>query len=376
LPAPLPPRWTGLGTERSVTTQARVRLLLVFNIGAVLLLIAANVWQRNAHIVPRIQPTYAQMHDPSVLGYCREMQTALSEGAFDRLEAEAHRLTALKDRIPGGIERLVYFYTVLTSPGCYGYDCKADYRPLERRLQDWLNRVPEQPTAWIANARFWDYFAWTAKGCGEYHDAGFDQWQTFYDRVRIARSFLRHAGLRNDPAYYMIALELLRDSGGTRQQIDAMFHEGHEAFPRFLGLDTDYASLLNTGWYGNAGDIGWFAETLLDDPGGEDGQIAYAVVTEEAASYVAYPHLFLETGLTWSKAKPGIDLIQRRYGASNYDWNMYCYMAIVAIDRPAALDAYRHFAPIWNPDVWHDADFYYEQGLPWITGGELHGAPR
>lgn len=351
-----------------MTQQARLRLLLALNICAVLLLIAAGAWHRHTSAVPRIVPALAQVEDPDMAGYCRAIQGELAAGRFDRLEAEAAGLVGLRDRFHGGVEKLVVFYNALANPGCGGFDCRADYEPRLQPLGDWLKRTSSPPpAAWIANAWLWDNYAWSAKRCAGFTAVTFDQWQAFYARVRTARGYLDHAGLRGDPAFFLISLDLLRDSGGTRQQIDAMFKQGHEAFPRFLRLDAEYAGLLDPTWYGKEGDIGWFAETLLGDPGGEDGQIAYAVVAKEGARYVRYPHLFLETGLTWAKTRAGLALIERKYGNGNYDWNLVCYMAMVAIDRPAALDAYRHFAPLWNPSVWPNADYFYDQALPWIT---------
>lgn len=332
-----------------------------------LLLLAAGAWDNSARAVDRIEPEEAQLIDPGLMSYCRDMQAALASGQFDRLEGEAHQLDTLHDRVKGGSEKLVTFYSAVTNPGCDGFDCKADYQPLLPLMQAWLNREARQTTtARIANAWFWENYAWRARDCADFHDITFDAWQIFYDRIRIARSYLDHAGLQGDPGFYLVSLTLLRDFGGSRQEIDAVFRNGHAAFPTFLRLDAEYAALLDPSWYGKEGDLGWLAETLLNDPGGDEGQMAYAVVAEEEAPHIPYPHLFLETGLRWDKTKPGLALIEQKYGATNYDWNLICYMALVAIDRPTALDAYKHFEPIWNPAVWAGEDYFYDQALPWI----------
>jgi hypothetical protein len=353
----------------TVKRQARGRLPFLLGLCA-LLLIAAGAWNGRAQAADRILPEEAQLLDPDMVSYCRGMQAALADGQFDRLEAEGRSLMSLHDRLKGGIEKLVYFYNAISNPGCGGFDCRADYRPHVPLLQAWLNRSPRQPTAWIANAWFWEGYAWRARDCAYFASVTFDAWQTFFDRIRVARSYLDHPGLQSDPAFYLLSLSMLRDSGGTRQQIDAMFHEGHAAFPKFLRLDAQYADLLDPAWYGKDGDLGWFAETLLNDPGGEEGQMAYAAVAEEEALRIPYPHLFLETGLRWDRTKPGLSLIEQKYGAANYDWNVTCYMALVAIDRPVALDAYKHFAPLWNPAVWSNEDYFYDHALPWITQGQ------
>lgn len=344
--------------------HTHLRLLFVLSLCAA---IAAGICSGLAQADDRIVPDASQLVDKDMVAYCRDIQASLAQGAFDRLEAESRALVSLQDRLKGGIEKLVYFYNALANPGCDGFDCRADYRPLLPLFQAWLNRSPKQPTAWVASAWYWEDYAWRARECADFGNITFDQWRTFYDRIRIARAYIHHPGVESDPASYMIVLDILRDSGGTREQIDTMFREGHAAFPKFLRLDAEYARMLDPRWFGKDGDLGWFAETLLNDPGGEEGEMGYAVVAADEARNIPYPHLFLETGLNWDKTKAGLALIEQKYGASNYDWNLFCYMALVAIDRPTALDAYEHFAPLWNPTVWQSEDYFYDQALPWIT---------
>jgi hypothetical protein len=343
-------------------------LLLVLNIGAVLLLIAATAWRHYAHTIHRIVPDPAALESRESVEYCRRMQAALAAGQFDRLESEAR--SAPKDRLPGAAEKISVFYGALANPGCDGFDCKADYLPRIRQLQDWLNRNPRQPSARIAMAFAWWNHAWRARDCAEFHDVTFEHWQAFFDRMRVAHAYLAGIEVTDDPEYWRLSLDFLRDSGAGRPEIDAMFFRGHEAFPRYFTLVEDYANILDPHWYGKEGDLGWLAEAVLNDPGGEDGLMEYALVAQSEALRIDYPHLFLETGLTWQRVKAGLALIEQRYGATNYDWNLRCYMAMVAIDRPAAQDAYRHFAPQWNPVVWRSADYFYDQALPWITWGQ------
>jgi hypothetical protein len=66
--------------------------------------------------------------------------------------------------------------------------------------------------------------------------------------------------------------------------------------------------------------------------------------------------------------KQSFDKRDQLYGLSNFDWNMYCYMAVMALDRPAAHLAYGHFGRNWNPTVWGNPRFFFWQALPWIEG--------
>jgi len=360
-----------------MTKTTRIRLLLLLNILAVILLIGTT-WISRAHrpyfmTVPRVTPDPVALLDPDAVSFCRDVQVDLAAGRYARLDGTAADLRTLKEHVKGGIEKLVAFYVSLASPDCRSAPrCDDDvlYPPRLRAMQDWLNRAPHDITAHVAMAHAWEAYAWAGRHCHKFKDVTFDEWQAFYDRVRISRSYLAGADPAAEPMAYLLRLEHLRDSGASRAEIDALYSASHNASPRFFALIALYATMLDPSWYGKEGDLGWLAESVLNNPGGEDGQIAYAMVANAESGQIPYPHLFLETGLTWPRTKAGLTLIEKRYGNSNRDWNVDCYMALVAIDRPAALEYYRHFGQNWDPAIWNNADYFYGQALPWITYGQ------
>ena len=348
-----------------MTGTSRIRLLLALNVCAVLLLIFATALHQAA---ARLPPDPAVLADQEIVGFCRELQDHLEAGRFDDLEAMARRFASLKDHFKGGLEKLVVFYDELSDPSCgFGRPCDVDYGARIHTLQGWLNRDPGQSTARLVVALTWLRHAWSARQCREPKDVTFDQWQAFFDRVRIANTYVRGLDESAGPEYFIVALSLLRDTGAPRAEIDNLFERGHRLHPKFLSLIGDYAKILDSQMYGRQGELGWLAESVLNDSGGEDGKIAYAVVATSEALQVPYPHLYLETGLSWPRVKEGLALIDKRYGVNNYEWNLYCYMAMIAVDRPAALNAYRHFGPNWDPGVWNNASYFFDQALPWIT---------
>ena len=348
-----------------MTKQVRPRLLLPLSLSVAISAHAISAWCDESKSVP---PNPAALVDREALDYCKVVQGELAAGQFDQLEAEARQLASLQEHFRSGVEKLMTFYDSLANPGCGDYDCNADYRPRLRQLQDWLNRDPALGTPRLAMAQSWWGHAWTARRCAAFKDVTFDDWQAFHDRMRVALSYLHGINGRADPEFYRLKLGFLRDSGGTRGEIDTAFAEGHHAFPKFLELVGQYAQILDPTWYGEEGDIGRLADAMLDDLGGDDGLIAYAVVARAESLNIRYPHLFLETGLKWTRAKAGLALIDARYGTSNLDWNLTCYMAMTAKDRSAAAAAYQHFGSDWNPKVWGNGSYFNDQVLPWLTG--------
>jgi hypothetical protein len=304
-----------------------------------------------------------------MVDFCSVVQAKLRDDRFDDLEQMGRALTSLKDHFVGGEEKLGPFYRYLATDGCTSWSCAA--RPVQpdniRKIQVWLDRKPDSTIAKTAMATNWYHYAWVGRSCANFLDVTFDQWQQFFDRLRAARSYLSGFDLRESPAAYVIMLDILRQTGGTREKIDALYDEGRSAFPAMIMLTSAYTRALDTGWFGRDGDLEWLAESQLRDPGGDAGQIAYGVVAEQATEFVPYPDFFTRTGLSWNKIKESFSTRKRLYGLSVHDWNVYCYIALMASDREACREAYANFAPNWDSTVWRDQTLYFQRMLPWIN---------
>lgn len=301
---------------------------------------------------------------------CRDVQVLFDAEKFDELDRMGRQFATLKDRFEGGGEKLSLFYESMGLDGCGTTFCEA--RPVQpqniRKLQNWLNRDPKNSVAKTAMALNWYYFAWVGRGCAAWADITFDQWQLYFDRLRIARSYLDGVDPHTSPQYYAILMDILCESGGPRERLDALYEQGHTAFPNFYGLTMRYARVLDRNWYGRGGDLAWLAETLLDDPGGDSGKASYSFVAELSSGLVGTEGFFPETGLSWDNIKQGFAVRQQLYGLTNHDWNAYCYMAYAAGDRDACREAYAHFGENVDATVWQDRSFYPERVLPWIKG--------
>jgi hypothetical protein len=254
--------------------------------------------------------------------------------------------------------------------GCASSFCQA--QPIQpqniRKIQDWLNRMPKSAVAKTAMSTNWYYYAWVARGCGDYPDVSFEHWQQFFDRIRIANSYLSGHDQQENPAAYINMLDFLRQTGGPREKIDALYEEAHSAFPTLFMLNVIYARALDTGWFGRKGDLEWLAESQLRDPGGDIGLVTYSFIAEQAVEADRDSNYFATTGLSWEKIKESFATRKRLYGLSVHDWNAYGYIAFMASDREAAREAYANFAPNWDSTIWRDQKLYFQRMLPWING--------
>jgi hypothetical protein len=303
-----------------------------------------------------------------VVDFCTVVQAKLHDERFDDLEQMGRDLTSLKDRFVGGEEKLGPFYGYLALDGCTTSICEG--RPVQpdniRKIQDWLDRKPGSTIAKTAMATNWYWYAWVARTCADFADVTFEGWQQFFERIRIARSYLAF-DLHESPAAYVIMSDILRQTGGTRAKIDALYDEGQSAFPAMIMLTSAYARAIDPGWFGRKGDLEWLAESRLRDPGGDIGLIAYGVIAEQTLETGGSRDFFNRTGLSWDKIKESFAARKRLYGLSVHDWNVYGYMAFMASDREAAREAYAGFTPNWDSSVWQDQRVYFQRMLPWVN---------
>ncbi|WP_141245412.1 hypothetical protein [Mesorhizobium sp. WSM4313] len=86
-----------------------------------------------------------------------------------------------------------------------------------------------------------------------------------------------------------------------------------------------------------------YADSLLREPGGDLGQVAYLLVAVQQFNAYAFVELFKKSGLNWPDVKAGFELRERVYGFSNEDWNIYLYLACAADDHATAKEVVQHF---------------------------------
>jgi hypothetical protein len=315
-------------------------------------------------------PDRRAVYGADQVDYCQEVQAVLQAEKFDELDRMGQELATLKDRFVGGREKIGGFYDFTGMDGCTSSFCEA--RPVQpeniRKLQNWLNRAPRNPVARTAMALNWYHYAWMGRGCADWADVSFDQWQVFFDRLRIARSYLDGVDPHMSPQYYVILMNILCESGGPRERIDALYEEGHTAFPKLYALTAAYARALDRSWFGRQGDVSWLANTLLTDPGGDSGKVSYSFVAEQIAPIVGPQRFFADTGMSWDKIKQAFTARRQLYGLSIHDWNVYCFIAAAAGDREACREAYANYGENWDPTLWRDQSYYLGRILPWIKG--------
>ena len=300
--------------------------------------------------------------------YCRMVLNALTREDFGILEATAARGRSLENRFPGSKTELQVFYQSFVKDSCGQRYVGLTEEVGKARIalaQRWREEMPDSLTAKVASARLWQQYAWVGRGGGFANEVSPAEWETFSDRLKQSADLMRTVDPDRDPEAYLLLLNLSRDFSLPLPQIDAIFQRAHQRFPTYLAYYADYASLLLPEWFGQPGDLADYMKSLLGDPGGDLGAIAYARAAERLAWDMGSSTIYRDAGMTWDDVRHGFALRESRDGLDKSGWITLCYYAVMAGDRDAARAAYSHVSEIDEWPVGGTQQFFLEV-LPWI----------
>jgi hypothetical protein len=304
--------------------------------------------------------------------FCQVVRQDLLDGEFTQLEATHKAAQSLEARFEGGQTELEVFYDGLADSDCAGgYSCKDDpsFDNRRHRLEEWLSRKSDPATANLALARLWWDGAWEGRGCGFANTVSSQQWAVFGDRLKIAAGYAHKIDAQSDAESGHLLLTLARDFNLPQDQIAAVFRHARERFPAYFLTYQEYGTMTLEKWSGRRELTPSFVQSLAFNPGGDAGAVAYAMVAQRLFYEFKADRIYtVDTGLDWPKVKQAFATREKLYGLNARDWNMLCYLAYVAQDRPAAREAFKH-ADDGAMQTWPwtrgGTDFYHE-ALPWI----------
>jgi hypothetical protein len=300
--------------------------------------------------------------------YCSRVQAAFTREDFASLEATAERARPLATHLLGGKAELQVFYESFARGACnqtYIYLTEETGQTRAALAERWLGAYPNSSTAKIASAMIWSQFAWTARSGGYANEVSQEQWARFADRAKHAAQFMRSIDPNNDAQAYVVLLDLARELGIPRPNIDTIFRRARDRFPAYLAYYAEYADILTPKWFGQPGEIADYVKSLLSDPGGDVGAMAYASAAARLSWDLGSPDIYRDTGLAWEDVKRGFALRESRGGLDKHAWISLCYYATMAGDRSAAREAFRHVTHIdeWPVGGTHE---FFNVVLPWL----------
>jgi len=277
-------------------------------------------------------------------------------GKFQELDLEAHDVRLKKERVQGGVWRLLLFYEAITKDD----SPNPDWVTRRAKISEWITARPESATARIALANLFNNLAWAARGSGYSNTVSQAGWNMFAQRIQMAKKALLDAAQLKEkcPYWYEVAQNIsvaeARDKAEAREVLDhaAAFE------PTYYHFYREYANFLLPKWYGEEGETQAFAEEIAKRLPEPDASITYFEIASLLACQCDKERDSLE-GMSWARVKDGYLALQRKYGVSEVKVNRFAYMAYVAGDKEAAQQAFAQIPNfVGSVHVWQSAESF------------------
>jgi len=311
-----------------------------------------------------------------------QTQAQLAARDFDALEAQSGELRRDDRRFAGGVSGVLLFYRALSGLSPEGnpwrdpyrlWDGEAAFDKQREVLEAWHAAKPGSIAPQIALALLWRGYAWQARGSTFSHKVPTEQWPIFEERISKQDAALRRAipaapakrdAVATDPGAYMVLLSLGRDQSWTRNQLDALYREAVGKHPTSFHLYVQRAEAPEPRWFGADGELTEYADSLLQDPGGDVGRMTYSFIAIQQFNRYPRRELYVKTGLRWADVKAGFELREKRYGLSNADWNLLLYFAGAGLDRATGRRAAEQIGDDWASWLWREKKVF-DNNVAW-----------
>jgi hypothetical protein len=252
----------------------------------------------------------------------------LEQEKYEELEQLAASLRSSKAMDAFGVWDLNIFYEALSELPVSAPDSEWDARLA--RLDAWVQKTPDTPTARIALAYAWIEFAWKARGTGSGSSVTDPTWQVFLERMHRGHEVLRavpHPIFC--PVYYYLLHRVALIEDWPRSKVDDLFQESVRVEPAYTHFYLARINYLLPRWRGREGEWQAFAAETADKIGGDDGSILYARMVWYLWKYpvVQQNQFFNRYPETRQRAMKGLAVIHKRFPDSLNFTSHYCNFA-------------------------------------------------
>jgi hypothetical protein len=212
-------------------------------------------------------------------------------------------------------------------------DWDATYQKIKR----WRTMSPYAPAAAIAEAEYWQWYAWNARGAGYASTVTPDGWKLFHERLQKAEAVLDESRsfASDSPLWGLAYIEVGTGLGWPKDRILRQLAESAAKDPTFSLLYTTTAYYLTPRWGGDWLLVDQLARSAVKSTEATEGWSYYALVYMSVDSCCGTMNLFRDTDVSWPDMKRGFEDLVRLYPHSAWNVNRFAAYACVAGDKDA-----------------------------------------
>lgn len=291
---------------------------------------------------PAIKPTTCafSQHNEGMRGMT-EARTAVSiafdqggrtgDPHFEKLDALFQEWTTLNCKLDDGRPKMNFFLSGIGETIKYA----NSWNEALGKVQLLKKAHPSAAYPLLAEAQYWNEYAWNARGNGFASSVTPANMKLFKQRLAIAEKILmdNKAAVSTLPDWYalMISVQSLLDRPVAQR--DEIFLEGATRFKTFLPLYIAQRNLLEPKWGGSWEDVDKFIQWAVTNTNDTEGESMYARLYYGVHDNLQEDHdFFSETRVDWEQLKKGYEDLIQLNAKSRYLLNEFASMACEAND--------------------------------------------
>lgn len=213
-----------------------------------------------------------------------------------------------------------------------------DNEVILKKLKKLQGKYPEGIYPHIAEANFWIYYAWDARGNGYASSVTPEGWKLFRERLAKAEKILidNKEKASRSPVWYHLMFEPVFHLNYSQDEKDKFYVEAFEKHKGFLPLYILKRNQLRPRWGGSWKEVDEFINWVSNDTKNIEGAGMYARLY-----FGVYDNLrknekiFSDTHADWTKLKSGLESLTTLYPKSIFHKNVFALMACEAKDISA-----------------------------------------
>lgn len=177
-----------------------------------------------------------------------------------------------------------------------------------------------------------------------------------------------------DPEWYTAMLRVLRWQVTSDDELLLLHAEALQAHPLYDQTHFELFRYFVQRWYPNTKMIDAFANTVLAGTQDLEGNMAYALLYDDAARSLDQGKLLSGWGENWPIAKSGFEKINEQY-PTIWNANQFGFHACMARDVSTARRLFAEFVGPPVREVW-PSSMIYEQCKAWATQDASDEIPK
>ena len=218
------------------------------------------------------------------------------------------------------------------------FERKHDWSASLSRIEDLKKKYPDEAFVAMAEARYWAFYAWDARGGGYASSVSDDGWQLFRERMEKAESVLldTKSYSASIPSWYIVMIKAQSILNHPADEIDKVFLDGVKRYPSYYPIYFEMLNFLLPKWGGSWRTVDNLIQWSVEHTRVKEGMTMYARLYWVADQY-SDVKLFKDTFASWPKMKQGFSDLMARHPKSKWNLNNFAKFACMAGDKQTFL---------------------------------------